>query len=358
MKNLLLITDVNFWMEGAGHRMRILRLVEYLRTNTNLTIAYIGIDEGQSAQWLNETFRIDFIYLDPNRIIDNQSYNRLLSKLFEERNFDVSIIEFIHLSYCLKSIPNQVTTILDAHDIINERSAGFAEFNYPIWGYHINKELEYKLFGMYDYVMVICDVDYQKIQLISPTQKLILAPHPVKKVEHIYRSRVQNIGFIASEYTPNVDAIVHFLNNIWSHFSLKTRINLSIYGNVSNKLTNLNVEGLIIKGFVEDLEVVYNEVDIVINPVRFGAGLKIKNMEAIGHGIPLITTVHGARGLELGMGSAFIQVNTDEDFLEALYELVLDFEFRKKIGKNALEFAQNGFSAEICFKDLHKIIYQ
>ena len=41
------------------------------------------------------------------------------------------------------------------------------------------------------------------------------------------------------------------------------------------------------KGFIRNLNSIYEEVDIIINPVRFGAGLKIKNIEALGNGLPI-----------------------------------------------------------------------
>jgi len=58
------------------------------------------------------------------------------------------------------------------------------------------------------------------------------------------------------------------------------------------KLTNVRIPGR-----VKDLFEFYDQVDIVINPVEFGTGLKIKNAEALIMGKPVLTTSHGAIGL-------------------------------------------------------------
>ena len=43
MKKVLIITDVDFWLKGAGHRMRISALLAHLATHTDLTVVYLGV---------------------------------------------------------------------------------------------------------------------------------------------------------------------------------------------------------------------------------------------------------------------------------------------------------------------------
>jgi ribosome biogenesis protein Tsr3 len=51
----------------------------------------------------------------------------------------------------------------------------------------------------------------------------------------------------------------------------------------------------------------------VINPVRFGAGLKIKTVEALANGLPLVTSEEGARGLaSLDREAILIARNVDQ----------------------------------------------
>lgn len=356
MQKIVLITDVNFWAEGAGHRMRILRLVQYLASTYDLTIIYIGNCQGYDKRALEEYLNVELIFLEENGPLDKEDQTRILGRLFSAGKYRLCIIEFIHLSYCLRSLPEETVTILDAHDIINERSDDFIKFNYPLWGYHINKDLEYKLFGLFDYVMVICDVDYEKIKSVKKEQPVILAPHPVDILPHKLRPSVHNIAFIASEYTPNVDAIEYFLKNIWSRFVPTSEIHLNIFGNVAHKISNGSFEKVRLRGFVNNLAEAYNEADIIINPVRFGAGLKIKNVEALANGIPLVTTTHGSRGMEEAKNIAYLQADDDESFLAALYELVNNPLSREMFSKAALKYAAKKFSAQTCFAELDKII--
>ena len=57
-------------------------------------------------------------------------------------------------------------------------------------------------------------------------------------------------------------------------------------------------DGVLSIGPVETIDVFWPNIDIAINPIRFGSGLKIKNVEALAYGLPLLTTPIGAEGLE------------------------------------------------------------
>ena len=58
-------------------------------------------------------------------------------------------------------------------------------------------------------------------------------------------------------------------------------------------------EGIIIKGFVseEELEALYSTCKLVVVPLRYGAGVKGKVVEAIYNGAPIVTTSTGAEGI-------------------------------------------------------------
>lgn len=100
-----------------------------------------------------------------------------------------------------------------------------------------------------------------------------------------------------------------------------------------------SVAGVRRLGFVEDLAEVYRRAAVVINPQRFGTGLSIKSVDALLHGRPLVTTASGARGLEEGANAAFRQVDSAEEFGDALVELLDDRSRAAALAGRAVEFA-------------------
>ena len=92
-------------------------------------------------------------------------------------------------------------------------------------------------------------------------------------------------------------------------------------------------------GKVEDLGEAYQEADLVINPVCFGTGLKIKNIEALGYSMPLVTTPIGAEGMEEGAGKAFRVAESPDQFANDIIEILMNPDLYQQLSNNAYEFA-------------------
>jgi glycosyltransferase involved in cell wall biosynthesis len=352
MKKVLLLTDINFWERSSGNRARVYSLVKYLSGRVQLTVVNTGPAPQGVEAVLGTQFTADFFVLEKNRYLSSTGYGRKLRALLKDKRFDTVIIEYIHSSYFLNFLREEVQLILDAHDIISERALEFEQFGYAGELYELPAETEQELFSVYDHIMVLCPADADKVNAMAVPGKALLCPHPVEPVAHANRLQVKNIVFIASAYLPNRDAINWFIKNCWPQISAAHPVNLQIYGTVCTGVDLQGQQNIHLNGFAPAIDAVYDHADIVINPVRFGAGVKIKNMEALAHGRPLITTAHGARGVENGIGSAFLVANDAEGFIEALNRLIADADLRKSLGETAQQLIRCHFATEACFQPL------
>ncbi|MDR3694227.1 glycosyltransferase [Mucilaginibacter sp.] len=355
IKQVLIITDVNFWEGGAGHRARISSLVSFLSSNTALTILYVGQAKVLSENAFLERYSCRVIASNNLRKVPTDQYAMQVGTLLTGLKFDAVIVEYIHNTYFLQFVNDEAEFILDCHDVVSERSKEFKRFEYPNRYYDLVEEEEFKLFKLYDYVIAICLPDFNKIEKIISKEKTLLCPHAVVTFPGFIREDVKNITFIGSEYLPNVDAINSFVINCWPEIYKKHDVKLNIVGNVCKELS-IKSDKINLLGFVADLTGVYQHADIIINPVRFGAGLKIKNVEALSKGKPLVTTKHGARGMYEGEGTAFLVGSTNEEFTSQLLNLIDDYSLRKWLSLNAITYTNENFSAEKCFSPLMQVI--
>jgi glycosyltransferase involved in cell wall biosynthesis len=90
---------------------------------------------------------------------------------------------------------------------------------------------------------------------------------------------------------------------------------------------------------VADVSDAYDASDIVIVPIRFGTGLKIKTIEALGRAKPTISTSVGAEGLEMARGKAMCVADEPEAFADAILQLVENGPQRRALSDAAFEFA-------------------
>jgi glycosyltransferase involved in cell wall biosynthesis len=249
-------------------------------------------------------------------------------------------------------LPKNMTLILDAHDIVSDRIESFKTFGRKSNNItDLTRQEEYDYFKRYDYVVVIKKADCDKVSGIIGKERVILAGHPASEEKQPIRDSAANIGFVASSYSPNLDAINWFLNEVWPHVSCP-QITLSIFGSVTGGISDRIPANVRKIGMVADIDQIYRELDIVINPVRFGAGLKIKNIEALARGLPLVTTPHGAEGIEEVAGRAFLVAADPQGFRRHIDTLVKDNNLRRKLSDEAYHYAREFLSEDCCFTAL------
>jgi O-antigen biosynthesis protein len=103
------------------------------------------------------------------------------------------------------------------------------------------------------------------------------------------------------QHKPNVDGIIWFCSEVWPRIRAHVGgIRLTIVGsNPTPAVLALAAQDVTVTGYVSDAELneIYSKTDVVVAPLRFGAGVKGKVLEALNIGIPLVTTSFGAQGI-------------------------------------------------------------
>ena len=98
-------------------------------------------------------------------------------------------------------------------------------------------------------------------------------------------------------------------------------------------------------GRVEDLAPVFAQHRVFVSPIRVGTGIKTKNLAALAHGLPLVTTSVGAKGMRLTDGTNALIADTSDDFAGAIIRVYTEdalWERLSREGKRhlAIEFGQ------------------
>lgn len=114
---------------------------------------------------------------------------------------------------------------------------------------------------------------------------------------------VLNMLFVGGfAHSPNQDAVLWFCDSIIPQLvNLRLPFKLRVAGsNPPPEIVAISHPDVEILGYVSDqqLEQLYHEADIVIAPLRYGAGVKGKVVEALANGVPVVTTDVGAQGID------------------------------------------------------------
>ncbi|NBL63638.1 glycosyltransferase [Flavobacterium sp. NST-5] len=124
-------------------------------------------------------------------------------------------------------------------------------------------------------------------------------------------------------HEPNYDAVLELKKNIWPMIKKALpEARIHIYGAYpSQKVFQLHnaQENFLIEGRAEDVQNAMNQHRVLLAPIRFGAGIKGKFIDAMQFGLPTITTSIGAEGMNFGDWNGFVEDDFTKFAAQAIY---------------------------------------
>jgi glycosyltransferase involved in cell wall biosynthesis len=358
---LIIVTEKQLFPIDEGNRARIVTMIRSLRLLGFRVVLVArrptGLRATLQTRWLVEKL----IPVDTERFVPGSPLAYDCSAFIEPlrsavRRFSpVAVIaEYIWMAPCLDVVEGDAVRIIDTHDLMHVRRE-FANKLSHGW-VDTTPEEERSLLEKADVVIAIQPRELEHFRALVPSKKVLCVPHYVSESAAV-RSTDRPLAIIVGSDNPgNVDGLTAFLEEAWPAVrNTCPNAELKIYGLLANRAAP--AEGMIRVGYVTDLRAAYREASVIINPLRFGTGLKIKTVEALARGKAVVTTACGAQGLEHGAGRAFLVEDDMKRFAEAVSQLLNDNEARKRLERAAYEFARREFSLEQVYGGLLEVLH-
>ncbi len=200
--------------------------------------------------------------------------------------------------------------------------------------------------------------------ILAYTPFMLESPNQKEFNEFEDRTHFVSIGNFRHE--PNWDAVLCLKQHIWPLIRKKLpKAQLHVYGAYPpKKASQLHNEkqGFLVKGWVEDAQAMLNEARVLLAPLRFGAGLKGKFLDAAQCGLPSVTTSVGREGLfdqdETSNNKLETLCSHDnfEDFSMSAVKLYEDETLWNSLQQNCQAFIEKRFNKEIHMQKLLKQI--
>lgn len=155
-------------------------------------------------------------------------------------------------------------------------------------------------------------------------------------------------------HPPNADAVLWFAREIFPLIRERLAVPFYIVGSkVTEEIKALEQpdNGIIVKGFVteEELARLYATSRVVVVPLRYGAGVKGKVVEAIYNGAPIVTTSIGSEGIPEAERVMKV-ADAPEDFAEAVVELYGDPDRCRGMCAATQDYIRDYFSVDAAWK--------
>lgn len=187
----------------------------------------------------------------------------------------------------------------------------------------------------------VSDVELKRLNLLAPSwlrQAVVPNGVDVSQYQGEWGSAAQDtlVYSGALTYSANFDAVDYFLRDIFP-LILEQRPTITL--KVTGKLDGVPVQrlprrsGVTFTGYLNDVRPVISQSWASIVPLRVGAGTRLKILEALALGTPVVSTTKGAEGLALEPERELLVVETPAEFARAVLRLLGDPALRQRLSE-------------------------
>jgi glycosyltransferase involved in cell wall biosynthesis len=223
-----------------------------------------------------------------------------LAFLCERRAYDVMLVNYVFLSRAFRHAPPQCRRVLDTHDRLAGRRELFERHGATPEFFHTTEAEEARGLARADLVLAIKPGEAEAFAAAGP--KVITLPffaHGAKRRRAERgpgRPGPLRVGFIGADNSVNAVNLAAFIRRLdaWRALFLPDLV-VIVAGDVCRRVAP--VPGFVtLLGRVEKADSFYDAIDVVVAPLAFSTGLKIKVAEALARGMPLVATADAFDG--------------------------------------------------------------
>ena len=296
-------------------------------------------------------------------------FEQLLIHVLQRNVFDLVLFESLFTAPYLPIVRNYCDgpLVLRAHNVEHRIWELMAEeteaFTKRMYLQHLAERLKaYEVNALHDFdaIAAISTKDKENFEALGCTCPVFTLPFGLDQTEmppatpgsvhHVF-----HIG--AMDWQPNVQGVHWFLDHVWPTVLRELpEAQLKLAGRNFHNALNVNRTNTAILGEVENAWDVLCDAGIMVIPLRSGSGMRIKAIEAMAAGRPVVATSLGMEGIHGTDGTHFFIADDANSFAQRIIDLHNNQRLAEEMGKAARAFIETEFSNEALIRTLLRSI--
>lgn len=367
---VLLLTQVLPYPPDSGPKVKTWNVLKYLARQHEVTLAsFIRGDQSAEVDVLRRYCRaVHTIPMTRSPILDGlallhslaigqpwmmvrddrAAMRRLVDRLAAETHFDIAHADQLNMAQYAARVPG-ARKVLDAHNalwLLYKRLAETMPAGLRRWllerDWRLLKDYEGRLVREFDAVLAVSGEDRAAlIEAAGGPRDITVIPIAVDTDEIPVVSRVPQAHHLlhlgTMYWPPNIDGMLWFVNEVYPLIrTQRPDVGLDIVGaRPPQALTALNGNGwnIHVTGYVNDPGPYLERAGVFIVPLRAGGGMRVKILEALARGLPLVTTTLGCEGIAVEHGRHVLIADTPEAFARETLRLLNDRALADELGR-------------------------
>lgn len=369
---------------NAGNKTRALQLLQYFK-DREIEVDFVSLLQGMS-KWDEqdvEKFKqsglinnLYFIQKKPskkNRIkyflkfkIPNYFFKRKMSsssmlnkhiscnqkavfeRILKGRNYTHIIISYLYWSELINSVSaSKSMTIIDTHDLLT-----LHHFQDKAFQLGATFEDEINKLNSFDMAWTVSSDEQFVFSQFSKTSIKLVPPYFSRSVKGTaIRKKTHDLIYVASDNPHNQLSVSWFFEKVFP--LLRSNISIYIVGKICAYVQEYpNVQKI---PYARNLQDFYEISKIALCPMLTGTGVKIKVVEALSYGLPVVCTSRGVDGLPSKINNGCLISDEPEGFAQHIHYLLDDEEAYLQQSRMGEALFGNFFETQIVYKELDKL---
>ena len=397
---LLYFTTHQAWPINAGARLRDYHLARHLAARCSVTFAQMSHAGEELCKPPEDSGLASVVTLHksrtytPSKILRglagpkpvtvlNCWSRRMASELAEalrSRQYESVQIEGMHLMEYLPVIQEALSLpaiVVDWHNIESEmmwRYAGTPLNRLKKWAAKRTAKLieraENRLLDTCGMHTVTSERERQKLLARHPSASIQVVPNGVdtgyyteKEILQAFRptgidGQKRSILFVGSmDFHANIDAVIWFSRTVWPEISRKhPDIQFTIVGrDPGPEVRSLASDRIHVTGTLRDVRPFYASAVAAVVPIRSGSGTRLKILEAMAAGVPVVSTRLGAEGIDAQDNVHTLLADSSLELVAAVDRIISSPETRKRLAAAARALVVTRYDWSVIGEKLYRI---
>lgn len=384
---ILLLTQILPYPPDAGPKVKTYRLIQHLAQHHELTLVSLvrSEEEARRAEQLRgmcaEVYTVplsrsrlrDAYYLAQS-LTTNTSFimardacpalDDLLARLTARTHYDIVHADQLNMAQFALDLPAGAR-VLDEHNAVwtivqrmAEHSASPARRLAMELEARKLRRYEGEVCARFDAVLAVSEPDRWALELAlteagraDAAGKISVIPIAVDTVEQPVVARAPQPRTILSMATmfwpPNIDGVLWFAREVYP--LVKQAVPDARFAIVGARppehVRRLAEEdsSIVVTGYVDDPQPYLEQSAALIVPVRAGGGMRVKILEALARGLPIVSTTIGYEGIDVTPGEHLLAGDTPQAFAAGLIDLLHSPEVGRRIAAQGRDLAEQRY---------------
>ena len=318
------------------------------------------------AKAFKSLFKITPLSVD---MFKSKKMHQAIKRMTRITKFQVVHFDTISMAEYIKDFEN-VPKVMNHHGVesfmIKRRVENETKVLYKLYliieGYKL-EVYEKRYCAKFDVNLAVSELDKKLLNNITGVENIEVIENGVdikyfSPSENTEKNKIIIFAGRLDQYS-NRESILYFCSKIWPLIKKKhPDVRFTVIGNnppaklaeIAEKDCNIDL-----LGYVDDVRPFFANAMISVCPIINGGGTRIKILDALAMGMPIVSTSIGCEGIDVTPGADVFIADTPEEFAEKVDSIITDTRTRQSMSKNARKTAEGKYSWKAISEKLDRL---